>query len=102
MTDAKEVLESIAAEQAWEQKQEELINKQVRRSELDAVWFTDMSGTIGIVRTQYDSRPVSDRTKYHIGRCQNGNSEIEDIRFIIEWGANFPKAAGDALFKSNL
>ena len=62
---------------------------------MKATWFTAPKGCIGIVVT---------KDKYkgevaYIGQCQEGNTEKEDIQYIINYGAKFPIEAAKKLFE---
>lgn len=56
-------------------------------------WFTNSQGTTGIVRVQTEDEGI----KYYIGRAVGMNAD-QDASYIAEYGASFPKCAGDALF----
>lgn len=60
---------------------------------LDNKWFSARD-CIGVVRVQTDY----DGVKYYIGVAQKQNTEDTDIKSIADWGARFPKEAGDLLF----
>ena len=52
------------------------------------LWFTPMAGeTIGIV-LKVDS--ITNEDKAYIGHCNRGNTEQQDIKRILEFGAKFP------------
>jgi len=61
---------------------------------IDVMWFTESQGTLGIVKADDEYNGV----RYFIGSC-SGVHEETDKEHIADWGAKFPKAAGDALFK---
>jgi hypothetical protein len=60
----------------------------------DHRWFTSAAGTVGIV--VIDDK--WDGIKYYISAV-DGNNETADIKYIAEYGAVFPKPAGDILFE---
>lgn len=60
---------------------------------LDAMWFTGGTGCVGIVRCEDEFEGI----KYFIGSVA-GLSEDLDKERIADWGARFPKEAGDVLF----
>ena len=57
-------------------------------------WFTSADGTVGIVRALTEWNEV----EYYISSVR-GHNEQEDSYHIRDWGARFPKEAGDALFE---
>ena len=59
----------------------------------NVMWFTNKNGCIGIVQVddEYDG------IRYYISSVEGVNEEY-DKRHVAEWGASFPKYAGDALF----
>lgn len=60
-------------------------------------WFTTGPNTIGVIKTVNIGLT---EVKYRIG-VGRGESEAEDVRMIKDYGAKFPKEAGDALFDSD-
>ena len=60
---------------------------------LDVMWFSGRD-TVGIVRVNVPHEGI----KYYIG-TGIGDTEENDKQRIAEWGAYFPKRAGDALFQ---
>lgn len=58
----------------------------------EAKWFCGITGNVGIIRVRR-----RDGVKYYIGGCAGLNVE-RDIERIADWGVEFPKEAGDALF----
>lgn len=59
----------------------------------DWMWFTGGNGCVGVVKCEDEY----DGTKYYIGAA-NGIDERMDAQLIADWGAKYPKKAGDALF----
>lgn len=59
---------------------------------LDVRWFSGRTN-VGIVKveTEYDG------IRYYIGEMK-GYDEETDKEFLADWGASFPKDAGDVLF----
>lgn len=59
------------------------------------MWFTEAGQyrPLGIVQVMTDYADV----KYYIG-TGHGENEREDQEHIVEYGAKFPKEAGDKLF----
>lgn len=55
-------------------------------------WFTTPLGTVGVVAVENEFD-----TKYYISAV-SGKDEIVDRQYIADWGAAFPKLAGDILF----
>ena len=60
---------------------------------LDVRWFTS-NACIGIVKIHDPYEGV----KYYVG-VANGLDATADAKYIADWGAAFPKEAGDKLFK---
>lgn len=60
---------------------------------IKTTWFSNSQGTIGIVMTETEENGI----RYHIGKAIIGD-EGEDAQYIADFGASFPKEAGDALF----
>ena len=60
---------------------------------VDYTWFTGRD-SIGIVLV-YDEY---DGYKSYIGTCQDGNSEMEDVMFISQYGTKFPIQVAKELF----
>ena len=61
---------------------------------IDVMWFTESQGTLGIVKVDDEF----DGVRYFIGLCL-GLDMKEDQQHIADWGAKFPKKAGDKLFE---
>lgn len=64
---------------------------------MKVIWFNGRS-TVGIVQVN----DKWDGIKYYIGSPPAGechpSAELEDIQWIADWGARFPKTLGDQLF----
>ena len=60
---------------------------------LDILWFTNRFGCIGIAQVEDDY----DGIKYYMSQVQGWDVDI-DTKRVMEWGATFPKEAGDVLF----
>ena len=60
---------------------------------LDVYWFSNRNGCVGVAKTmdQYEG------LAYYISAVEGLNVE-SDTKYIMEWGARFPKEAGDVLF----
>lgn len=58
------------------------------------VWFTSGNNVIGVGR-MVDK--VTSEVKYYINAVDGFSKAMDEVR-VMEWGATFPKAAGDALF----
>ena len=58
------------------------------------VWFTSGNNVIGVGR-MVDK--VTGEVKYYINAVDGFSKGMDELR-VLEWGATFPKAAGDALF----
>lgn len=65
----------------------------MRRS-VDVKWFSNSTGTVGIVKVQ-DS--ITGKFKYYIG-AGKGVDEGFDSKYIAEWGSHFPLEAAIAIF----
>jgi hypothetical protein len=61
---------------------------------LGVEWFTAHS-LVGIVRVQ----TPFDGIVYYIGAVPYPSGETMDAQYIADWGAAFPRTAGDILFK---
>ena len=59
---------------------------------LESVWFTNSAGCVGIVRVTSDYG-----TKYYVSAVPGVNKE-NDEQYIVNFGAQFPTAAGNVLF----
>jgi hypothetical protein len=62
---------------------------------LDCMWFSGRT-SVGIVKVKDEYEGV----KYYIGSAM-GIKEKDDMQHIADWGATFPKSAGDVLFGVN-
>lgn len=60
---------------------------------LEARWFTNSSGCVGIVKSTVDDQPH----RYFIGGGY-GLDEMYDAERIADWGSSFPTEIGDQLF----
>ena len=58
------------------------------------VWFTSGNNVFGVGR-MVDK--YTGEVKYYINAVDGDNEERDKSR-VMDWGAHFPKAAGDALF----
>ena len=63
-------------------------------SALDWTWFTSSKGTVGIAKV----KTYGGKVEYRISAV-DGFLEKMDVQQIVAWGAAFPEAAGQALFK---
>jgi hypothetical protein len=63
-------------------------------SALDWTWFTSSKGTVGIAKV----KTYGGKIEYRISPV-DGFMEKMDVQQIVAWGAAFPDAAGQALFK---
>ena len=63
-------------------------------SALDWTWFTSAKGTVGIAKV----KTYGGKIEYRISAV-DGFLEKMDVQQIVAWGAHFPEAAGQALFK---
>ena len=63
-------------------------------SALDWEWFTSSKGTVGIAKV----KTYGGKIEYRISAV-DGFLEKMDVQQIVAWGARFPDAAGQALFK---
>jgi hypothetical protein len=63
-------------------------------SALDWTWFTPAKGTVGIAKV----KTYGGKVEYRISAV-DGFLEKMDVQQIVAWGAAFPEAAGQALFK---
>jgi len=65
------------------------------QEKVDALWFSNLHGTIGIVRkeNQYG-------VKFYIGTV-TGIDEDSDTKQVLKWGSTFPADAGETLFTGN-
>lgn len=61
----------------------------------EAVWFTNTTGLIGIVRKKDE---YSGKYAYYIGTGA-GHNEDSDIKLITEWGTRMPDSQGEVFFK---
>jgi hypothetical protein len=61
---------------------------------LDWTWFTSSKGTVGIAKV----KAYGGKIEYRISAV-DGFLEHMDVQQIVAWGAAFPEAAGQALFK---
>jgi hypothetical protein len=59
---------------------------------IDVRWFTGRT-CVGIVRVETEYEGVH----FYIGAPQ-GRDEAEDIQWIADWGARFPREVGELLF----
>lgn len=57
-------------------------------------WFTNGKGCVGVVQCRDDDG----NRVYYISRVDGGNEEY-DARYIADYGARFPWAAGEVLFE---
>ncbi len=62
---------------------------------LDWTWFTSSKGTVGIAKV----KTYGGKIEYRISAV-DGFLEKMDVQQIVAWGAVFPAAAGQALFKA--
>lgn len=61
---------------------------------VDWTWFTTEKGTVGIAKI----KAYGGKFEYRI--CPvDGFMEKMDVQQIVAWGARFPDAAGQAIFK---
>ena len=63
-------------------------------SALDWEWFTSAKGAVGIAKV----KTYGGKIEYRISAV-DGFLEKMDVQQIVAWGAAFPDAAGQALFK---
>lgn len=63
-------------------------------SALDWEWFTSSKGTVGIAKV----KTYGGKIEYRISPV-DGFMEKMDVQQIVAWGARFPDAAGQAIFK---
>ena len=61
---------------------------------LKVKWFRGSKGTVGIAKI----KTTDDDIEYRISPV-DGFMEKMDVQQIVAWGAAFPDAAGQALFK---
>jgi hypothetical protein len=61
---------------------------------LDWTWFNTSKGTVGIAKVKV----YGGKIEYRISPV-DGFMEKMDVQQIVAWGAAFPDAAGQALFK---
>lgn len=64
---------------------------------VSVIWFTTGPNTIGVIKTVNIGLT---EVNYRIG-VGKGENEADDVRMIKDYGAKFPKEAGDALFNSD-
>lgn len=60
---------------------------------LDVLWYTNKNGCVGIAKVMSEYEGIV----YYISAVEGLNVD-SDTHYIMNWGAKFPKEAGDVLF----
>jgi hypothetical protein len=60
----------------------------------DSIWFTNASGTVGIVKVLDYGVDV-----YYIAHIAHPTTQEQDAEFVANYGSTFPRFAGQGLFR---